>query len=274
MKEYPKNSLFYWYPKIKDLGIPMPETVMIPFPSEDTVGALFFIDSEYREKKDDQLKEEYEALIAEACAKIGYPVFLRTDETSNKHGWNDTCFLTKEGSIPRHLYDLIEFTEMAGMMGGLNIHGFVIREFLQLDTRFTAFHGRMPIAKEFRLFVKDGKLQCWHPYWFPACMVRPDIENWFDVLMDMEKLDELNLERLTIWAELIGQTVGGYWSIDFCKLKDKSWAMTDMAQGQDSFHWSTCEHTPEEMKRYGDPYAMPEGWNASIYSNKRRKKIL
>jgi len=267
MKEHPKNSLFYWYPKIKDLGIPMPETVMVPFPEEFNYFSIF--DGKYNEAFNNYVDT---VIQAHEDSGFGLPVFLRTGETSNKHGWNETCYVTEIDQIDKHIYQLLEFTEMAGWLGGLNVSGVVLRRFLELDKRFTAFHGRMPVAKEFRFFVKDGKLQCWHPYWFPACMVRPSIENWFDILMDMEKLDELNLDMLTVWAELIGQTVGGYWSIDFCKLKDESWAMTDMAIGESSFHWSACEHAPEEMKRYDDPYATPEGYKATIYSDTKKTK--
>jgi len=175
MTKYPPNSLFYWFPLIKDLGVPMPETIMIPFPTEDTWWG-------FRKLFDHPDKEpegwtDYVKLVGEACDKIGYPVFLRSDETSHKHGWKDTCYLTGSDDIPSHLYEIMEFTEMAGWLGGLSIHGYAVRRFLELDTKFTAFHGRMPVATEFRFFVRDGKLQCWHPYWFPACMVTPSIKN-------------------------------------------------------------------------------------------------
>lgn len=264
MSRYPINSLFYWYPKIKDLDIPMPKTTMLPFPSPDTLGALFFDNSE-----DKQLKEEYVAMVKDACRQMGYPVFLRSDETSHKHGWDETCYLTKEEDIPDHLYELIKFTEM--VMGGLDIHGFAIREFMHLDTKFNAFHGKMPVATEFRFFIRDGVCQCYHPYWFPSCMIRPSKENWYDLLLEMEKIGSDTLSMLTQWGEQIGNAVGGYWSIDFCKLKDESWAMTDMANGDNSFHFSTCQYAPEDIKKhYPDPYAKPSPFNLGVLPKPHR----
>lgn len=268
--KYPVNSLFYWFPLIKDLGIPMPETVMVPFPTKDTLG-------EFQKLFDGPCEPkgwlEYVKLVGDACDRIGYPVFLRTDETSHKHGWKDTCYLTGSDDIPDHLYELLEFTEMAGWLGGLSIHGYAVRRFLELDVKFTAFHGDMPVATEFRFFVRDGKLQCWHPYWFPACMVRPSVEGWYGILIEMEKLSNEDLAVLTEWAEKIGGAVGGYWSIDFCKLKDGSWAMTDMANGDNSFHFTTCPHCPEDMRKaHGDPYTIERKTLSDYISVEETKK--
>jgi len=264
MIEYPENSLFYWYPEIKDLGIPMPETVMFPMTGDEKEDRYKLFDG-----KEAPIYEAYIKRLQVEAGKMKLPLFLRSDQTSHKHGWENTCYITSVDQIPNNAYQIVEFTEMAGWMGGLNIDGFVLREFLNLDVRFHAFHGKMPVAKEFRFFVKDGKFQCYHPYWFPACMVRPDTENWYEVLMDMENLTDEELEQLTQWAEIIGNAVGGYWSVDFCQLLNGDWAMTDMATGEDSFHFNTCEYAQESMKMYPDPYSIPDG--LSRKSDTKRK---
>ena len=261
--DYPDNSLFYWYPLIKDLGIPMPKTVMVPMTGDEKEDRYQLFNG-----KEAPLLEKYMLRLQENAKSMELPLFLRSDETSNKHGWENTCFVSDIEQIPHHAYQIIEFTEMAGWLGGLDINGFVLREFLELDTRFTAFHGKMPVAKEFRFFVKDGKYQCYHPYWFPACMVKPSIEDWYDELLDMENISEAELEQLIRWTEKIGNAVDGYWSVDFCQLLDKTWAMTDMAIGENSFHWVTCKYAEKgALEHYGDPYAMPKEWRASIRSD-------
>lgn len=266
-----KNSLFYWYPKIKDLDIPMPETVMVPFPED-----LNWISIVY-ERKTTESFDDYILTLLEAHEDSGFglPFFMRTDETSNKHSWRESCYVTDLDQITSHIFNLLEHTEMSGWLGGLTVSGMVLREFLELDVRFKAHHGRMPIAKEFRFFVKNGEYQCHHPYWFPACMSFPSTEDWYEELMTMEKISETAFNQLKSWAELIGETVGGYWSIDFCKLKQGSWAMTDMALGKDSFHFNTCKYAPEEMKQYGDLYEKPTGFSSLLWDEviELKKKI-
>lgn len=250
--EYPPNSLFHWYPLINNLDIPMPDTVMVPFP--EGLIPLSILNGD-----DKEVLMDYVLLLLDNHEDSGFglPFFLRTDETSNKHDWRNSCYVDNIDHMTYHVLNLMEFTEMAGWMGGLDINGFVLREFLDLDVRFTAFRGKMPVAKEFRFFVRAGEYQCHHPYWFPACMTEPSIDNWFDTLLDMEELDEEELSQLIEWSEKIGMEVGGYWSIDFCNLRDGSWAMTDMALAKDSFHFNTCKYAPDSMQTYPDPYSIP-----------------
>jgi len=267
IKKY-RNSMLNWYPLIKNLDIPMPKTIMIPFPTDFNYYSIF-------DGQENEDFNKYVFNVEEEAIQFGFPLFMRTDETSNKHGWKKTCYVTKRNQIGDHIYQLLEFTEMVGWMGGLYAHAIVLREFLDLEVVFEAFHGRMPIAKEFRFFFKDGKRLCWHPYWFPSCIVRPSDESWYGKLLDIEVISCDELDQLTEWGEQIGEAVSSihdYWSIDFCKLRNGTWAMTDMAVGEDSFHWSTCKYAPEEMKRYGDPYAMPEVWKAKVRDSRSTSK--
>ncbi|GAH32927.1 unnamed protein product, partial [marine sediment metagenome] len=52
----------------------------------------------------------------------------------------------------------------------------------------------------------------------------------------------------------IGSAVEGHWSIDLCQTKEGIWYMTDMALGEDSYHWGTCPYAPSRMlEHYGHP---------------------
>jgi len=112
----------------------------------------------------------------------------------------------------------------------------------------------MPIAREFRVFVRDAEVECIHPYWPPASIERPDNKDYLAILQEFSQLSVTEKCVLTELAECIGEKVGGYWSIDFCELEEGGWVMTDMALGDDSYHWPTCKYAPETMMRiYGDP---------------------
>ena len=56
----------------------------------------------------------------------GYPVFLRSDETSHKHEWIESCYVTSKTQIANSVANILEFTEMTMMLG---FNGIIIREF-------------------------------------------------------------------------------------------------------------------------------------------------
>ena len=191
--------------------------------------------------------------VKEAAAEIGYPVFIRSDGTANKHDWKNSCYVESEDQLRSHICNILEMTAMT--MAGLSFNGVAVREFLELDWKFKAFYGEMPIAREFRMFVKDGVCECMHPYWPPASIQRASIDNWYEVLTEMQTIkNSTEGSELTLLAEKVGESIAGHWSIDLCQLKDKRWFMTDMAVAEDSYHWGTCPNAPPHMlERYGYP---------------------
>lgn len=241
--------MFYWWPKVKDLPVPQPKTIMIRHEGAFQ-GKLSYapIDGE----PDEYFIEMLEG-VKKAALKIGYPVFIRSDGTSNKHDWKKSCFVENEEQLYGHICNILEFTAM--VMFGLSFNGIAVREFLSLDWKFTAHWGEMPVAAERRYFVRDGKFQCWHPYWPPTSIKRPSIPNWRETLKELQTPKKGEPELLTGYAELIGRTLGGYWSVDFCRHKNGTWYLTDMALGDESYHWGTCPNAPPEMLEH---YPHPE----------------
>jgi len=245
--ERSKSSLLYWFPKIKELGIPTPKTEIVTLTAEE-------IEAYYRCEGDcfslDRLEKEVSKIIEE---KFSLPVFLRTDEFSNKHFWQKTCFLDKLDSLQDHLMEIIVGGKLADIMG-LPIEAIVVREFIQMDTRFKAFYGEMPVNPERRYFIKDKEIQCHHAYWTD----KEDIEektsqgklpkNWKTILdeINFESQDEIDL--LSGYSIVVANNIDGYWSIDYCKAEDGRWILIDMAEGEKSWHPSECKYSnmPEE----------------------------
>ena len=250
------NSLFTWYPLIKDL-VPTPKTVMIPLKGEleDLDEALC-----YRPTKDPAMRNLADSAIEAVHSLGGYPVFVKGDESANKHDWVESCYVTSDEQMEKGIKNMLEFTFM--VMMGPDFRGVAVREFLNLDWKFHAFSG-MPIAREFRFFIENGYVQCWHPYWFPACMQRVDDEDWLPKLREIQKLSFEELDLLDKYSRTISKAVeplgakDNYWSLDYCIDKKDVWYLTDMAYGPDSYHYATCTHAPEQMrKQYGDPEDM------------------
>jgi len=242
-----KSSMFYWWSKVKDLDIPIPKTIMVRHEGAFK-GKLSY--SPIDGKPDQYFLDMLEG-VKKAAKEIGYPVFIRSDELSNKHEWKDSCYVENEDQLYSHICNILEFTAMSF---GPNFYGIAVREFLDLTWRFTSHGGKMPVAREFRMFVRDGELECWHPYWPPRAILEPSIENWYPVLKEMQTLTQVELEHVGDIAETVGKAVGGYWSIDLCQTKKGEWYMTDIALGEESYHWATCPHaSPHMLEQYGEP---------------------
>lgn len=215
------NSLLIWYPKTEDLGIPVPRTHAITMDDPDFLARL----------------KDF-ALI------IGYPVFLRTDLCSGKHGWKDTCFVRNPNDLESHVAAVCDANEMWSL-AGLPYCAMVVREFLELETSFTAFDGNMPINTERRYFIDQGKVLCHHPYWpedafneHPSRMARDT--DWRAKLAAMNTESEQEIELLSEYARRVGKVMPEYWSVDFAKARAGKWYLIDMALGKNSYHWPNC----------------------------------
>lgn len=246
-----RNSLLFWFPKVKGLGIPTPKTRWVEFPSSLARGILNRVENDVKDFEPYLEKMKTEAKLIE------YPVFIRTDMASAKHAWKKAAFVRHEGKLFDHILETIEFNEMAGMLG-LNYKAIVIREFLELDWRFKFSYGEMPVAKERRYFIKDGAVLCHHPYWIKEAILNDhkndgtrSLLGYFPHMLPntWEKmLEEINTETseeitlLSSYALKVAKVFDGYWSVDFACKRDGEWVLIDMALGRASYHVKNCKY--------------------------------
>lgn len=217
------TSMNYWYPKIKHLDIPMPQTEI---PVTKDINEWFrLLDGE------DPLSEDEKQLIRDAAKRVGgYPVFMRSDLCSGKHSFKDTCFVRNEEDVIRHIWSIVDENGCAGCA----MESIVVREYITPAWGFRAFR-ELPIAPERRYFVRDGEVVCRHPYWIPDAIRQPDSDSWRTLLAKMN-VEHDEVPMLTGYAEQIAQELGGEWSIDFMLGADDTWYMLDMATAVESWH--------------------------------------
>jgi len=225
------DSMLIWYPKIKDLPIPQPKTEILLLNKKE-------LESLWDESVPETLTEKVKAI----CDKMGYPCFLRTDLASAKHSWKKSCFIDGKTELWKHIYEVTSFNLIADILG-LDFKALVIREYIPMDTRFTAFWGDMPVNPERRYFIKDGEVLCHHPYWIEEAIAEskpPSVLNWRELAKEMNIETEEEIKLLTTYAKMVAEHFEDYWSIDFCKAKDGRWILIDMATGQRSWHAEDC----------------------------------
>jgi hypothetical protein len=236
VEAYAQSSMLFWYPKIKG-QVPTPNTVFIPLPKN----TLEWMD-------DAPIPKDFIAQVVKEAKAIGYPIFMRTDVTSAKFNWVETCFVKSETQLTRNLFHLIEENLMIDMMGEALPSALVLREFLKLDTAFLAFKY-MPVAREFRLFMRDGEMECWHPYW-PEDAIKfwgpKEPKNWRSRLAKLsEKPSKTEWTTIEGIANKASAVLPGYWSVDLCRT-NRGWYVTDCARAEVSHH-VPCPHAPKEL---------------------------
>jgi len=234
MKHIDKTSLSYWFPKLVEAGLPVPKTKILKMPKEASASIWALFDGE----EGGDIKPFAKA-IADAAEEFGFPFFLRTDHTSGKHGWDRACFVPDEASIPSHVAEIAEYSELAGFPG-LPWETWVVREMLPtIPFGVCVGYGNMPVCREFRFFVEDERIVCRHPYWPLHALEHggapPTLD--FDELCRIP--DEAALSAL---ASAAGRAVGGAWSVDILETR-RGWFITDMAEAHKSYHWEGCEAT-------------------------------
>lgn len=229
------TSLSYWFPIIEAAGIPVPKTKLV----EMTDTARKMIWDAFDGKDSGSTTDPFFEEIKQAATGMGFPCFLRTDETSGKHSWKDTCFLSYVDEVPAHVMSIVEFSECADMFG-LPWDTWSVREFLPTMPIGTCpRYGNMPVCREFRFFVKDGQYVCHHPYW-PLETLRDG--GWSGSEDDFRHLCFVENEaELIALAERTGDALGGSWSIDILET-ERGWFVTDLAEANKSYHWKGCEN--------------------------------
>ena len=236
-----KVCLSYWFPKLLELGISVPETYVCSIPRELMLAKPLC--GETFTEEEQRLVDGLIADLTVAAERIGFPVFLRSGWTSHKHGWKDSCYVERADQIRSHVMNIVEFSEMVDVLG-LPTSVWVVRKMLEPITFFHAFNG-MPVNLEVRLFAGPHGLYCYHPYWPKEALesrsAQPDNENWeslFEILRIkcVERGPELFDDSVKI-----AQALGGDWSIDWLLTKEDKWYCTDMAPAAISYHWPGCD---------------------------------
>ena len=229
----------YWFPKIEAAGLPVPKTILVEL-REDAMREVWRV---FDGKPMGEAAQPFFDQIKAAADSLGYPCFLRTSHTSGKHDWDNTCYLRDPRRIPKQVATIIEYGECSSFIGPPH-DWWAVREFLPTKP-LAVCHGwsNMPVCREFRVFVNDATVQCWHPYWplnalEQGCAVAPDVA--YQQLIECK--DEAGLLALAAKA---GEACGGYWSVDIMDT-ERGWCVTDMAEGEKSFHWEGCKHARNE----------------------------
>jgi hypothetical protein len=113
-----------------------------------------------------------------------------------------------------------------------------------LNSGFKAFEG-MPVSKERRYFVRDGKVVCKHPYWPEDAIYGHKLPpDWKLLLAAMNLETGEEREQLNAYAVKFASVNPGFWSVDFAQDARGNWWLIDAARGEVSWHAAGCPFDP------------------------------
>jgi len=129
---------------------------------------------------------------------------------SQKHYWKEACYIP-DASDKAHVKAVVEkFLELQG--SSLN-EGLVFREFVELEALAEHSKSGMPLTKEFRLFIKQGKIVAVSNYWEEGDYAgeKPDLAHF---------------------QKIIAAIPSNFFTMDIAKQKDGRWIIVELGDGQ------------------------------------------
>jgi len=145
------NDLSYWFPKIKDCGIKVPKTIIIPFPEDMVNGETFYMENIPEDEK--RIERFVRETVLPEIEKAGFRsrLFLKNGACSNKFDAGKSCFcLPDVYEITRAIAN-IQYFSLCNETGGE--FELVIRERVgDRDCLIPKIYNGLPLRPEFRVF--------------------------------------------------------------------------------------------------------------------------
>lgn len=219
-----QNSALIWLPAVQALDFPSPRTEVVKFDPRDLYPLL-----DGKEPTNFPLAE-----CQQACARIGFPVFVRTDLASAKHDGPAAYKIESPEDVLRCIGRTFEDNCCKFMEFGLE--AFLFRQFIEVEAAFTAFHGH-PITQEWRIFADQEGAQCSHFYWPKEAFRNQRLPSGWEELLASLSQPPLELATLEGVAAKVVRSLGfGAWSVDFLNDAHGAWCLIDMARAESSWH--------------------------------------
>ncbi len=138
------------------------------------------------------------------------PIIVKDYVKSEKHNWEEACFIPKASDIEKVKSVVDKFIELRG--DSMN-EGLVFRQFEELE--FLTEHSKsgMPLTKEFRVFFANGAIVSVFDYW--------DEGEYGDTKPELDK-----------FVEIANNIESNFFTMDIAKKKNGDWIIMELGDGQ------------------------------------------
>ncbi len=138
------------------------------------------------------------------------PIIVKDFVKSEKHNWEDACFIPKASDADKVKSVVDKFLELRG--DSLN-QGLVFRQFEELE--FLTEHSKsgMPLTKEFRIFFGNKTIVSIFDYWDEGEYgeTKPELDKFVEIAKNIES---------------------NFFTMDIAKKKNGDWIIMELGDGQ------------------------------------------
>lgn len=235
------NNISYWYPKIKDCGMLIPDTHIVQVP-EDIVKSFFMDNAE------DDMSNVYEwvknSLMPSLPNNLKGLIFMKNGAFSNKFDFKTCCIRANPLEIASNLIDINYTSLMFDTAGNTEV---AIREVIYSDTKeIPCIYNGMPLRNEYRIFYDFTNKKPLYivNYWDWDYCYDSISRNATDKIIyesvypKLLKHYEENKDRViqTVSEHMKNVDLEGIWSVDILEDENDLW-LIDMAIGYRSAYW-------------------------------------
>lgn len=250
----PQNLFSFWYPRVKDCGIPCPRSCVIKTPTMDGPDALFakqlfaawFMENPEKDSAVIRSWVKREVLPVLETEKLTGHIFVKNGTFSKKFSARGACNIYGAEKLPDAIAEINYAALCLGAGGAGEI---VVREFIEHNAHTTpTIYEGLPLRPEFRVFYDFDNRKpvfTWN-YWDPDYVLKSlhDItdriifEHERDNLENFFHLNRSVVQDLVASAMQNVQGMSGSWSIDIMwdELSKQFW-LIDMARAENSTYW-------------------------------------
>ena len=151
-----------------------------------------------------------ESILALTAAFGERPIIVKDYVKSEKHNWEDACFIPT-ASDANHVLKVVEkFLELRG--DSLN-EGIVFREFEELEFLTEHSKSAMPLTKEFRIFFVNNRVANVFDYWDEGEYgeTKPELETFIEIARNIDS---------------------DFFTMDIAQKKNGDWIIMELGDGQ------------------------------------------
>ena len=237
------HNVSYWFPKVKDCGIKVPETFVKQIP-EDLFGHLFM---DHPEKDIDCIYNWVKNELMPSIPKNLYGlVFVKNGAFSNKFDFSTCSVRCNVLELTRAIIEINYASLMFDTGGNTEI---VIRERIPFDENKTAtiYHG-MPLRNEYRIFYDFDNHKALYSanYWDWSYCHESICHNVTDKIVYEKVYNELHAHYIfnqdkvmkLVEEHMKDVNLSGIWSVDILEDEQGEFWLIDMALGYRSAYWN------------------------------------
>lgn len=247
-----ENNFSFWFPKVKNCGIPVPKTRFAKVPAREQEPKFTdrLYQAFYMEHPTDDMaviQEWIDRFVLMDLMKEGLTghLFVKNARFSNKFDARGSCNIWGLSELARAIAN-INYAAMCCDADGVD--EIVVREFIESDSRRTpCIYNGLPLRPEFRVFYdfdKNGVIFTAN-YW-DFDYVYPHLHDATDRIIFSHERDRINAAYLgdrrrvqeMVWAAMQRvHGLTGQWSVDILMDEQDNLWLIDMAIAQRSSYW-------------------------------------